>query len=97
MRPESASELDRLTLLLQGSPNIRIRINGHTDNVGDDASNQRLSEARAKAVYDYLIGKNIEAARLEYKGFGESRPIEPNDTPESRARNRRTEFEVVGN
>ena len=94
LRPESAAELDRLAALLTDAPALKIQINGHTDNVGDDASNQKLSEARAKAVYDYLIAKGIAAERLKYKGFGESQPLEANDTPEGRGRNRRTEFVV---
>ncbi len=94
LRPESSAELDRLAGLLTGVPTLKIQINGHTDNVGDDASNQRLSEARAKAVFDYLIGKNIPGERLKFKGFGESQPVETNDTPEGRGRNRRTEFVV---
>jgi len=94
LRSESMVELDRLAQLLLGSPDLKIQINGHTDNVGDDAFNQTLSEARAKSVQDYLLSKNIATARLRFKGFGESKPLESNDTPESRARNRRTEFVV---
>jgi outer membrane protein OmpA-like peptidoglycan-associated protein len=94
LRPESAAELDRLATLLTQSPLLRIQINGHTDNVGNDATNQNLSEQRAKAVQDYLISKNIATDRLKYKGFGETKPIDSNDTPEGKARNRRTEFET---
>ena len=94
LRPESSAELDRLANLLTEAPALRIQINGHTDNVGDDAYNRKLSEDRAKAVYDYLAGKNIAAERLRYKGFGETQPVETNDTPEGRGRNRRTEFVV---
>ncbi|MCB0683816.1 MAG: OmpA family protein, partial [Saprospiraceae bacterium] len=71
------------------------RINGHTDDVGTEADNQQLSEARAKAVYDYLIREGIAASRLSYKGFGESQPLAPNDTPQGRQQNRRTEFEIL--
>ncbi|TNE55014.1 MAG: hypothetical protein EP344_13670 [Bacteroidetes bacterium] len=92
--PASTNELDRLVSLLQDVPTLRIQINGHTDNVGDDTSNQRLSENRAKSVYDYLVGKGIPAERLRFKGYGEGQPIETNDTDEGRARNRRTEFVV---
>lgn len=92
--PVSAAELDQLVSLLQEHPHLRIQINGHTDDVGDEVSNQLLSERRAKAVYEYLLQKGISAERLRYRGFGESRPIQPNDTPEGRAQNRRTEFEV---
>ena len=94
LRPESMSELDRLAQLLTGSPDLKVQINGHTDNVGDDRFNQTLSEARAKSVHDYLLTKSIAPERLRFKGFGESKAIETNDTPEGRAKNRRTEFEV---
>ena len=94
LRPESTNELDRLLRLLNSSPALRIQINGHTDNVGDDTSNQQLSEARAKAVYNYLIEKGISPERLKFAGFGETQPVESNDTPEGRSRNRRTEFVV---
>jgi len=73
---------------------LRIQINGHTDNVGTDASNQQLSEARAKAVYDYLCTKGLAANRLKYKGYGEAQPLNSNDTTEGRTSNRRTEFIV---
>ena len=94
MRPESKLELDELAGLLQRAPTLRIQINGHTDTEGEEAFNQKLSEARAKTVHDYLLNKGIDQARLRYKGFGEHQPIEDNDTPEHRARNRRTEFET---
>lgn len=94
LRPESATELDRLSALLTENPGLRIQINGHTDQVGDDRSNQTLSENRAKSVYNYLIGKGIAADRLRFKGFGETKPVASNDTDEGRAQNRRTEFIV---
>lgn len=94
LRPESAAELDRLATLLIESPSLNIQINGHTDNVGNDAANQSLSEARAQSVQTYLLGKNIAPARLRYRGYGETQPVETNDTPEGREKNRRTEFVV---
>jgi outer membrane protein OmpA-like peptidoglycan-associated protein len=75
-------------------PTLHIQINGHTDKVGNTLSNQILSEERAKAVLDYLVGQAIDPVRLQYKGYGESKPIETNDTAEGRAKNRRTEFEI---
>ena len=95
LKPESYAELERLANLLHNAPDLRIQINGHTDNVGDSAANLRLSEARALAVKDFLIGKGIAADRLRHKGYGMQRPIADNDTPEGRARNRRTEFEMI--
>ncbi len=94
LRPESAAELDRLVALLTESPSLSIQVNGHTDNVGNDAANQALSEARAKSVHEYLLGKNIAPARLRYRGYGETQPVDTNDTPEGREKNRRTEFVV---
>lgn len=94
LRPESLNELDRLSKLLQEVPGLKIQVNGHTDNVGDDVFNQKLSEQRARSVWEYLLSKGIAEDRLRYKGFGETRPLESNDTQEGRSRNRRTEFEV---
>ncbi len=88
----SINELDRLKDLLIKNPTLRIQLNGHTDNVGSDSDNMTLSENRAKAVNDYLTNAGISASRLRYKGFGETIPIDTNDTPEGRQRNRRTEF-----
>lgn len=95
LKPESQAELDKLVSLLQLYPELHIQINGHTDNVGAAADNQQLSEERAKAVYNFLREKGVDAGRLQYKGFGESRPLSPNDTEEGRQENRRTEFEVI--
>lgn len=93
LKPESVTELDRLAQLLSETPELRVQINGHTDVVGNSAANQTLSESRAKAVLDYLVGQGIKAERLRFKGFGASKPVASNDTPEGRALNRRTEFE----
>ncbi|MEM1325355.1 MAG: OmpA family protein [Bacteroidota bacterium] len=92
---QSLTELERLYQLLTDQPNLSIQINGHTDDVGSEEDNQQLSEGRAKAVYDYLIEKGITKSRLNYKGFGESKPIASNDTKSGRQQNRRTEFEVI--
>ncbi len=95
LAPASAAELDYVVRMLQQLSWLRIQINGHTDNVGTDTANQTLSEARAKAVYNYLINKGIAQDRLRYKGFGESKPLSSTpDSTEGRAQNRRTEFEV---
>ena len=95
LEPESTVELGKLTELLNKNPKMKIEISGHTDNVGDDKYNQTLSENRAKAVYDYLINHNISINRLSYKGYGESVPVDTNDTEQGRANNRRTEFKVI--
>jgi outer membrane protein OmpA-like peptidoglycan-associated protein len=95
LKPESTQELERLVKMMRENPNIRIEISGHTDNVGSESLNQRLSENRAKAVYDFLISRGIRPDRLIYAGYGLSRPIAPNDTEEGRAQNRRTEIQIL--
>ena len=69
-------------------------IGGHTDNVGNADANMRLSDARAKAVFNYLVSKGIRANRLTYKGYGDTTPIETNSTTQGRAKNRRVEFNM---
>lgn len=93
--PTSLTELNRLKKLLEENPGMKIRINGHTDNVGADADNLKLSEQRASAVYNFLAENGIAEDRLSFKGFGEKQPIDTNDTPAGRQRNRRTEFEMM--
>jgi outer membrane protein OmpA-like peptidoglycan-associated protein/tetratricopeptide (TPR) repeat protein len=77
------------------NPKVIVSIHGHTDNEGSEASNMKLSNDRAKAVYEYLISCGINASRLSYKGFGQSRPVALNDSEEGKAKNRRTEFVIV--
>lgn len=96
LRSESYTELNRLKELLVKNARMEIQINGHTDNVGSEENNQALSTARAKAVYEYLIDAGIKASRLRFKGFGESKSIDSNNTPDGRQRNRRTEFLITG-
>lgn len=94
--PESLAELNKLTGLLQKNPAMKIEIGGHTDNKGSAEYNQKLSEQRARSVYEFLIAKGIDKNRLSYKGYGLTKPIDTNDTEEGRANNRRTEFKVMG-
>lgn len=95
LKNTSKVELDKLVILLQDNPTMKIQINGHTDNTGSPENNQTLSLSRATSVMNYLIEKGIENNRLKAKGFGESQPINTNDTPEGRRNNRRTEFIVL--
>lgn len=95
LTPASYEELGTVLKLLESNPTLRIEISGHTDNVGSFEVNQRLSEARAKAVVDYLIGNGIDSDRLEYAGYAFSRPVATNNTAEGRAQNRRVEFEIL--
>lgn len=89
---QSYHTLKQLLDLLDRHPAMRIEVQGHTDNRGAPAYNQRLSERRAKAVVDYLVGKGISPRRLQYKGYGDSRPVADNHTDEGRSRNRRVMF-----
>lgn len=91
----SNREIERLATTLQNKEDIKIRITGHTDNVGDAAANQKLSENRAKAVYDALVSLGVSPTRLSYAGLGETTPITSNDTASGRQQNRRTEFILV--
>lgn len=94
--PQSETELQQLISFLNINPKISIEIAGHTDNVGDDESNQTLSENRAKTVYAYLLNRQINPKRLSYKGYGETAPAADNSTEEGRQANRRTEFKISG-
>ena len=84
--------INQLVKQLQANKSVQIEIRGHTDNIGEEAKNQILSEQRAKAVLDYLVSQGIEAKRLSYHGFGSTQPIASNDTNEGRTKNRRVEF-----
>lgn len=93
--PESEAGLQDLYDLLNENPEIRIRITGHTDNVGSDEANQILSEGRANSVRQAIIERGIESSRIEAEGKGKTMPVAPNDTEEGRAKNRRVEFVVL--
>ncbi len=97
LKNESKSELDKLVILLNDNPNLKIQIDGHTDNVGQEKDNLLLSANRAKAVVGYLLSKSINTQRLTYKGFGSSRPVADNITESGKALNRRTELSITGN
>ena len=92
---ESTIALDKLVSQLQTNKTMKIEIRGHTDNVGDETTNQKLSEERAKAIVDYLISKKIDKNRLSFKGFGNKQPIASNETEDGRKKNRRVEFVIV--
>lgn len=94
LKPQSTVELDKLADFLKKNTKLAIEIGGHTDNDGDDARNMALSDNRAKAVMSYLVSKGIDAARITAKGYGETKPLVANDTPDNKAQNRRVEFMV---
>ena len=105
MREESHTELDKLYELLAENTSLKIEIGGHTDTRGDADDNQKLSEGRAKAVYDYLVAKGIDASRLTYKGYGETQPkisdadieklASAKEKEAAHQQNRRTEYKIV--
>jgi len=97
IKPEAAAILDDVAKVMQANPQIKkVRVEGHTDSIGSDAYNLKLSQRRADSVVNYLTTKGgIAASRLEAVGYGESRPIATNATAAGRAKNRRVEFNVV--
>ena len=96
IQSRSHSLLDEIADVLKANPAIKkVRIEGHTDNVGNEMTNLRLSQSRAASVRKYLVGAGVAAGRLDSRGFGESYPLTGNDTPDGRAQNRRVEFIIV--
>ncbi|MFA7626400.1 MAG: OmpA family protein [Candidatus Kapaibacterium sp.] len=95
IKEESYVILDELVDLMMTWPGLKFDIQGHTDNVGTKEYNQELSDRRAKAVYDALIDRGVDERRLRYRGFGFSKPVATNETPEGRSKNRRTEFIII--
>ena len=95
LEPESLPTLQLLAEVANACPRSRIEIEGHTDAEGTPERNSNLSERRAQAVVSYLTSAGVDASRLSAVGYGETRPVAPNDTPEGRARNRRIEFTVL--
>jgi len=95
LRPESKTELDKLTELMNNNPTLKIELASHTDSKGSDEYNMTLSQARAQSVVNYLIEKKVDTKRLVAKGYGEAKPRSTNDTDEGRQQNRRTEFKIL--
>lgn len=95
LRAESNAELNRLADVLKATPTMELEVAGHTDNVGSPEKNLTLSDQRAKAVRDYLLGQGVEARRLKSVGFGMTKPIASNTTDEGRQQNRRVEFTIL--
>ncbi len=96
LKPQSFRSLNALVEFLNEYPNVIVEIGGHTDNTGSAAVNQRLSDARAKSVADYIIGMGIPKDRITSKGYGPSKPKASNATAAGKAQNRRVEFTIVG-
>ncbi len=95
LKKSSYTELQKVVTFLESNPDIHIEIRGHTDNVGNAAYNQELSEKRAKAVYRYLVDAGINPDRIAYKGYGEEKPLASNESEAGRTLNRRIEFIVT--
>ncbi|WP_066222683.1 OmpA family protein [Formosa haliotis] len=95
IKTHSAEVLENIIAILNEYPNAKFTVEGHTDSVGSDSLNMKLSESRALAVKDYLVGHGIDEFRLSSKGYGESKPIDTNKTRAGRANNRRVEINLV--
>ena len=95
LKSESFVELDKVVDFLKQNPSVEIEIAGHTDSKGADTYNQSLSQGRSQSVVDHLVSEGIDVSRLTAHGYGESKPLESNDTEEGRANNRRVEFTVL--
>ncbi len=93
--PESKLELDRVVQFLRTAGSITLEIGGHTDDVGSDAYNQRLSEDRANAVLNYLVSQGVPKRELKAVGYGKSQPLVPGTSDEARAKNRRVEMTIT--
>ncbi|HAP95243.1 OmpA family protein [Epilithonimonas hominis] len=91
------TNLDKLITVLKNNPDTNINIYGHTDSIGSDAVNLRISSQRAEAVKNYLVANGISASRMFTEGLGKSSPIASNDTDAGRAKNRRVEFAITAN
>jgi OmpA-OmpF porin, OOP family len=92
IKPESMGTINQLVKLMNEQSDLKFEIGGHTDSDGDDASNLKLSQSRADAVKTQLVSLGIDASRLTTKGYGETKPLGANDSPEAKANNRRVEF-----
>lgn len=92
---EAQTILDQAVTVLRDNAAVRVRVEGHTDSRGSEQYNQSLSERRAQAVVDYLVGRGVAGTQLQAQGFGESRPVAPNDSDANMARNRRVDFVVA--
>ncbi len=95
IKPQYHGALDESLRVLRMNPTMTVEIQGHTDDIASEQYNQILSEKRAQATSDYFVTKGIEADRISTRGFGEMKPIAPNDTPENQARNRRIEIKIL--
>jgi hypothetical protein len=96
LKPEAREKLAKVSGILLAYPNLKVQVEGYTDNIGSDDYNQKLSEERADSVRDYLVGESVTDSNVTAKGFGKSNPIADNSTNQGRAQNRRVELVVSG-
>ena len=94
VKPEAAAILDRLVAFMNENKDKKAALAGHTDNIGTEAYNLKLSERRVNSVRDYVVKKGVDSGSISGQGFGESKPIADNKTKEGRAKNRRVEIKV---
>lgn len=94
IKPEAGAILDRLIAFMNENKDQKANLSGHTDSVGTDAYNLKLSERRTNSVRDYVVKKGVDSGRVSGQGFGESKPIADNKTAEGRSKNRRVEIKV---
>lgn len=95
LRPSAQEQLDNIAAILKAFPNVALKVGGYTDNVGDDAANLKLSQARAANAVQELTRLGVEPARLEAEGYGEAHPVDTNDTDAGRQHNRRIDVRVT--
>jgi len=96
LRPAAREKLAKVAGILGGHPGLKLQVEGHTDSVGGDDYNQKLSENRAMSVRDYLTQSGIATASVTSRGFGKTQPVASNDTSSGRQQNRRVELVVSG-
>jgi len=95
IRSEAHPMLDEAVAIMKENSQLRVKIDGHTCDIGSDEYNQKLSEKRAKSVRDYFVDHGVSINRLEMEGYGETQPAYPNNSKENRAMNRRVELSPI--
>jgi outer membrane protein OmpA-like peptidoglycan-associated protein len=96
LRPEAREKLAKVAGIVSGHPGLRLDVEGHTDSVGGDDYNQKLSEERGGPVRDYLVGQGMTGTSVSSKGFGKTQPVASNETASGRQQNRRVELVISG-
>jgi outer membrane protein OmpA-like peptidoglycan-associated protein len=96
LKPDAREKLAKVSGILLSYPNLKLQVEGYTDNIGSDEYNQKLSEQRADGVRDYLVSQSVEDNNISATGFGKSNPIADNSTNDGRAQNRRVQLVVTG-